>query len=256
VKFTVGGVDHDLRVEAAMSVPRLGFMDNFFCLVQAILPHGIKPTKYSGAFWEQCLDRVLLELVERTDWILTCDYDSVFEADTIQRLMAVALATGYDAVAPLQAKRDCGAPMFTPKGHTGIGMVELPNSYFEALVQPVETAHFGCTLIRSAALKRLPAPWFQSFPNSAGHWGDAKPGEEDRVDSDIYFWRAWTKAGNTLGVAPQVAIGHAELVITWPGRDLKPVYQYPADYWAQGGRRCARAWGSIEHAEASECHSK
>ena len=256
MRFTVGNVEHDLRVEAACSYPRLAFTDNLFAMFQAFLPHGIKPTRFVGAFWDQCLDRVLLDLVDRTDWIVVTDYDSVFEADTIQRLMAVALATGYDAVAPLQAKRDNGAPMFTPAGHSGIGMVELPNSYFEALVQPVETAHFGCTILRSAALKRLPAPWFQSSPTGSGHWGDALDGEADRVDADIYFWRHWRANGNTLGIAPQVAIGHAELQITWPGRDLKPICQYPADYWAQGGRRPAKAWGSIEHAEASTCPLK
>lgn len=253
MKVRVGNVEHDLRVEAAFSVPRLGFMDNFFCVAQALLPLGIRPTKYTGAFWEQCLDRVLRELVDRTDWILVCDYDSVFEADTIQRLLTAALVSGYDAVAPLQAKRDDGIPMFTPEGHGHkIGLVQLPNTWFEAVVQPVESAHFGCTLIRSAALKRTPAPWFLGTPRPDGHWGDAAPGDEThRVDPDIHFWRTFKTAGNTLGIAPQVAIGHAELKITWCGRDLKPVYQTPTDYWNKGGRRPAAAWGSEEHAESS-----
>ena len=150
MKVRVGSVEHDLRVEAAFSVPRLGFQDNFFCTMQSLLPLGIRPTKFTGAFWEQCLDRILLEMIERTDWIVVVDYDSVYEADTIQRLMTAAMISGYDAVAPLQTKRDDGVPMFTPEGHDGsIGMVQLPNTWFEAIVQPVATAHFGCTLVRS-----------------------------------------------------------------------------------------------------------
>jgi hypothetical protein len=252
VKVNVGQVEHDLRVEAAFSVPRLGFQDNFFTTMQALMPLGIRPTKFTGAFWEQCLDRVLVEMLDRTDWILVIDFDSVYEADTVQRLMTAAMVSGYDAVAPLQTKRDEGMPMFSPEGHDGtIGVVQLPNSWFEAVVQPVDTAHFGCTLIRSAALKRTPTPWFLGTPRPDGHWGDSQPGEPTRVDPDIHFWKQFRAGGNKLGLAPQVAIGHAELKITWPGRDLKPVYQAPSHYWANGAKRPAAAWGSDEHAEAS-----
>jgi SAM-dependent methyltransferase len=38
-------------VSAVMSVPRLGFMDNFFCSFQALVPLGIPLRKYTGAFW-------------------------------------------------------------------------------------------------------------------------------------------------------------------------------------------------------------
>jgi hypothetical protein len=71
----------------------------------------------------------------------------------------------------------------------------------------------------------------------------------------ISLWvqnRVYVKAGgNTLGIAPQIAIGHAELKFTWPGRDLKPVWQSPSQYWSAGGKRPPSAWGSIEHGEAS-----
>lgn len=252
MKVRVGDIEHNLAVEAAFSVPRLTFTDNAFCVMQSLLPLGIRPTKFTGAFWDQCLDRVLRDMVDRTDWILVCDYDTVFEADTVQRLMTAALVSGYDAVAPLQCKRDDGVPMFTPEGHGHeIGVVQLPNTWFEAVIQPVETAHFGCTLLRSSALKKVPMPWFHSEPNEDGHWGDVGEGKKHRVDPDIWMWRQWRKCGNTLGVAPQVAVGHAELKITWPGRDLRPVYQAPSNYWNKGGRRPPEAWGSIEHGEVS-----
>lgn len=252
MRVCVGQVEQDIKVEAAFSVPRLTFSDNFFCVAQALLPLNIRPTKFTGAFWEQCLDRVLLDMLDRTDWILVVDYDSVFESETVQRLMTAALLSGYDAVAPLQTKRDEGVPMFTPEGHDGgIGLVQLPSEWFEAVTQPVKTAHFGCTLIRSSALRKTPAPWFLGTPRPDGHWGDAPPGEPTRIDPDIHFWNTFRKAGYTVGIAPQLAIGHAELKFTWPGRDLKPVYQTPSVYWNAGGRRPAEAWGSIEHAEAS-----
>ena len=95
MKVRVGNVEHDLRVEAAFSVPRLGFQDNFFCVMQSLLPLNIRPTKFTGAFWEQCLDRVLVEMIDRTDWILTIDYDTVFEADTVQRLMTAEIGRAH-----------------------------------------------------------------------------------------------------------------------------------------------------------------
>ena len=252
MKVRVGNVEHELRVEAAFSVPRLTFSDNFFCVCEALLPLGIRPTKFTGAFWDQCLDRVLLDMVERTDIVLVCDFDTVFEAETVQRLMTALMVSGYDAVAPMQTKRDEGMPMFTPAGHDGsIGTVSLPNTWFEAVVQPVDTAHFGCTVIRSEAIKRTPTPWFLGTPRPDGHWGDAPEGEPPRRDPDIHFWAQFKAGGNKLGLAPQIAVGHAELKITWPGRDLKPVYQTPSNYWGRGGRRPPEAWGSSEHGEAS-----
>jgi hypothetical protein len=41
----VGNTNVDVRVEAVLSVPRLGFMDNFFTWAQALTPLGIRPTK-------------------------------------------------------------------------------------------------------------------------------------------------------------------------------------------------------------------
>jgi hypothetical protein len=203
MKVRIGNVEHDVNVEAAFSVPRLTFSDNMFCVSQALLPLGMRPTKFTGAFWDQCLDRVLLDMIDRTDWILTVDYDSVFEAEAVTRLMTAALVSGYDAVAPLQTKRDDGVPMFTPEGHGHkIGLVELPNTWFEAVIQPVETAHFGLTLIRSSALKKTTAPWFLGTPKADGHWGDAADGEDHRIDPDIHFWRAVPGSRQQTGHRP------------------------------------------------------
>ena len=55
----VGGCEAEIKVAALMSCPRLGFTDNFFCIAQALAPHGISPIKYTGAFWGQCLQNCL-----------------------------------------------------------------------------------------------------------------------------------------------------------------------------------------------------
>jgi hypothetical protein len=197
------------------------------------------------------MQRILTDLSdpkEGNEFILTLDYDSVMEPHCVTRLMASMLISGVDAIAPLQMKRDDRTLMFTPAGlanDDGPVTISLPAEWWESPAQPVDTAHFGCTLIRTAALRRTPKPWFHGVPNADGEWGDG------RRDADIAFWHSFRAAGNSVAVCPQVAIGHAELVITWPDQRLKAIYQYPTHYWEAGGKRPPEAWGSEAHAEKS-----
>lgn len=259
MRVIVGNVEHDVQVAGAMSVPRLGFMDNYYCAIQAFSQFGIPLTKGTGAFYDQVMSRILTDLSREetgNQFILTMDYDSVFEPECVSRLVSMALISGCDAVAPLQTKRDDQKLMFTPQGVTADkdGKVTLPAEWWEKPTQPADSAHFGLTVIRCSALRKMPKPWFLGVPNSDGDWGDveADSGVTSRVDPDMYFWAKWKECGNTLAVCPQVAIGHAELVITWPDQRLKAVHQYPTDYWNSGGRRPPEAWGSPEHAKKSE----
>jgi hypothetical protein len=252
MKVVVGNVEHDVTVAACYSVPRLGFQDNFFTAYSTFAPHGITLTKGTGAFWDQTMSRILTDLSKEeagNQFVVTVDYDSVFEPDCLTRLMAAMLVSGVDAIAPLQTKRDDKNLMFTPAGlasDEGPVTVSLPSEWWEKPAQLVDTAHFGLTIIRTSAIRRTPKPWFIGVPNAEGDWGDG------RRDPDIYFWHKFREAGNTLAVCPQVAIGHAELVITWPDQRLNAIHQYPTHYWNAGGKRPPEAWGSEDHARRSE----
>jgi hypothetical protein len=250
MRVIVGNVEHDVKVAACMSVPRLGFQDNFFCAFSAFSPHGVNITKGTGAFWDQTMTRILSDLSKEeagNDFVVTMDYDSVFEPDCLTRLFSAMLISGVDAIAPLQTKRDDKTLMFTPAGMTGNGPTEitLDPEWFSKQAQPVDTAHFGLTIIRTAALRRMKKPWFIGVPNEENDWG------EGRVDPDIYFWKKFREAGNTAAVCPQVSIGHAELVITWPDQKLQAIHQYPTHFWNDGGRRPPEAWGSEDHSRKS-----
>lgn len=256
MRLIVGNVEHDVKVAGCLSVPRLGFMDNFFCTVQAFSQYGIQIVKGTGAFWDQVMNNILSEQCKEetgNDFLVTMDYDSVFEPECIPRLLSAALISGSDAVAPLQVKRDEDKLMFTPSGHSTAedgDKITLPAEWWEQPAQPATSAHFGLTVIRCSALRRMPKPWFLGIPNSEGDWRDVEPGSgvESRCDPDMFFWRKWIECGNTLSICPQVSIGHAELLITWPDQRLKPIRQYPTHYWKSGGRRPPEAWGSPEHA--------
>jgi hypothetical protein len=116
------------------------------------------------------------------------------------------------------------------------GTTTLPASWFAEPVQQVDSAHFGCTILSTAALKRMQKPWFWEQPDPQGSYGDG------RVDSDIGFWRTWRDSGNKCYVTPRVSIGHGEYVVTWPGKDLgKPVFQYTGD-WMKTNKAPETAW--------------
>lgn len=237
----IGNVEAEIRVAAVMSTPRLGFTDNYFCTMSALAPHGISPTKVTGAFWGQCLQRAIETVIDKSDVILTIDYDTVFNAKTVEGLLALLMHSGYDAIAPLQTKRETGSVMFALPGGDVESKTSVDGSFFDKVVQPVSTAHFGLTFLRTSALKKVPKPWFLGQANEDGEFSGG------HVDEDIYFWRQWEKAGNTLGVATHISVGHAELMITWPSRTdpAGKVQQHTTEYWNGGQKACEGAWGQV-----------
>jgi len=241
VLLRIGNVEAEIRVAAVMSTPRLGFTDNFFCVSAALAPHGISPTKVTGAFWGQCLQRAMEQVVNTHDVILTVDYDTVFNAKTVEALLALMMHSGYDAIAPLQTKREANAVMFALAGTEVDEKTSVGNEFFQKVVQPVETAHFGLTFLRTSALKKMKKPWFLARANDDGEWTGG------HTDEDIYFWKQWAASGNTLGLATHVSVGHAELMVTWPSRkdSSGKVQQHTTEYWSNGQRAPESAWGQV-----------
>ena len=237
----VGNTEAEIKVAAVMSVPRLGFTDNFFCVASALTPHGISPTKVTGAYWGQSLQMAIESAIDGADWILTIDYDTVFNAKTVEALMTLALYSGADAIAPLQVKREANAVMFAPHGKKPEETTEVQDDWFGKPVQWVETAHFGLTFIRASALLKTPRPWFVETANDKGTFTGG------HMDADIHFWKQFHKAGYKLGLATHVSVGHAELMVTWPSRlnEEGKVLQHTTDYWKNGQKAPEKAWGQV-----------
>jgi hypothetical protein len=106
----------------------------------------------------------------------------------------------------------------------------------------VETAHFGLTFIRTEAIKKMPKPWFMAAANDKGEF------DGGHVDEDIAFWKSFAAAGNKLGLATNISVGHAELMITWPSRSVEggKVQQHTTDFWNGGRIPPETAWGAIK----------
>jgi hypothetical protein len=237
----VGNCEAEAKVVALMSTPRLCFSDNFFCVSQALTPHKIPLVKHTGAFWGQCLQRSMESVINDYDVILTIDYDSIFTARTVEALVTLLYFSGMDAIAPLQQKRESNSVMFALPNVSPDATTTVENDWFAKPVQPVETAHFGCTLFRTAALKKVQKPWFLAHANDVGEWTGG------HVDEDIHFWKEWSRAGNTAGMTTQIAIGHAELMITWPSRENEAgkIHQHTTEYW-NSSTPPEKAWGIVK----------
>lgn len=216
------------KVRAVMSVPRLGFMDMFFCALGILPKFGIEVSKTTGAFWGQCMERGMEQAIaEGCDYVLTLDYDSVFTERHLEQLLALAVHYNLDAVAPIQIGRRSEMPLFRLRasGADGEWMREVSRDTFSSDLVRAGSAHFGLTLIKASKLASLPKPWFIGQPDECGRWG------EGRIDDDVNFWRGWEAAGNTLHIASRVAIGHAELKVLWPDVNLEALHQHPSEFW-------------------------
>jgi hypothetical protein len=221
------------KVSAVMSVPRLGFIDNFASILEGILPLGISPMLCQGAYWAQSLENGMVSQVKAgADAILTIDYDSVFsKADVRELIRLLDEHPEAAAIVPVQAGRIAGnLPLATIRGGDGKLLASVPRDAFLPELTPITTGHFGFTLIRTAALQAIPHPWLHGRPNEKGEWGDG------RVDDDISFWYLLEKHGLRVYLANRIVVGHLELMAMWPDGDFKPTYTKasagkPANAW-------------------------
>ena len=241
MKLRVGSVETDVKVAAVMSTPRLAFTDNLLCVSAALTPHGISPIKVTGAYWSQCLARGMNSVIDTHDVILVIDYDTVFNAKTVEALLILMFSSGVDAIAPLQVKRESDSVMFSMPGVSPDQKCQVDGKWFEKAVQLVGTAHFGLTFLRTSALKKMPKPWFEATPNADGEFTGG------HVDEDVAFWHKWHATGNTLGIATGVSVGHCELMVTWPSLEVagNKVQQHSTEYWNSGQKAPKEAWGQV-----------
>jgi hypothetical protein len=218
-------------VRAVMTMPRLAFTDNLFCAHKALMPLGI-PLEYTGGvFWCQGMTRAILpHLSDGTRYVITIDYDSVYErGDVLELLRVMETQPEIDALCPIQMRREEDSPLFcVGKWQTGPKEVSIPVETLQQDTMPLTTGHFGLTVLRVESLRRFPHPWFLAEPDPQGTWGDG------RTDADIAYWRRWKEAGLTLHLANRVAIGHLQMVVSWPGKTLALTNQFISDYNRSG----------------------
>lgn len=223
------GLKKPFKIRACMSMPRLGFMDNFHSAMAALAPLGITVNKQTGPFWQQAIEKSFEEVVGDADAILAIDYDTIFCKQDVQELIYLLRThPKMDAIAPIEQGRHWDSPLFTATDEDGNATQKLEIGKLANDTMKVPTAHFGLTLLRTRALKNMSHPWFRSKPNDEGRW------DEGKTDADVAFWKKWNEADNRLYLANHVVVGHAELFAIWPDRKLQPIQQRIQDYHANG----------------------
>jgi len=224
------------NVKAVMSVPRLGFMDNHFCAMDAFVPLRMELLKVTGAYWGQQLERGIQTQIDKgADAVLTLDYDTVFKKDDVVELIRLMYENPeVDAIVPIQVGRKGKTALMTVRTKSGARMEQVKREYFEGDLSPIATGHFGLTLLRTSSLLKMPHPWFHASPNRDGQWYDG------RVDADIAFWHKFRETGLRAYCANRVVLGHLELMCPWPTENMGTMYQCPDDFWDVG--KPAEVW--------------
>ncbi|HEG43238.1 MAG TPA: DUF1698 domain-containing protein [Phycisphaerales bacterium] len=219
-----------LKVAAVMSVPRLGFMDNMMCASEAFFAMRIPMLCVQGAFWGQCLERGMQQLIDsNVDIILTVDYDTLFKKEDAEAVIRLMYENpDVTAIVPVHRGRGDFPVLMSMKSKSGQVRKDVPLTELAGETTKIATGHFGLTAIRVKDLMDIPHPWFQGQPNKDGMWG---PG---RVDDDIYFWHILEEYKKTVLLANHVTVGHLELKANWPDESMQPIYQTPGDFHDKG----------------------
>lgn len=219
------------NVKAVESMPRFGPVMHSICALKVFKTLQIDANFGQSCFWHQRLSVGMEDAIAdpTCKYVLTLDYDTVFSCSDVMELYRLMEACPEaDAVCSLQSKRRCEASLFSIRNEQGELAYQIPADWLNRLLLPVNTGHFGLTLIRAESLRNFPRPWMTPIPNKDGLW------DKGQTDADIDFWHRFKANGFKLFLAPKVVVGHLEEVVKWPGPDLKPIYQDTGDYEENG----------------------
>jgi hypothetical protein len=113
-------------------------------------------------------------------------------------------------------------------------------------------------LIRASALKDHSQALVLVQAGADGTWGDG-PCRRRYLLSGA----SGPAAGKTLFNANRVVVGHCELMVKWPGRDLNVLHQRVVDFWKSRARRkgylemtAIRSQAAVENLGHRPCHSR
>jgi hypothetical protein len=209
-----------VRVKALMTAPRY---ENTWCRnqIEVVMKHMKIPLEVSlGVYYGQCMQMMMEAAVDTTDYIVTVDGDTCFKPSQLQRLLNIIVQEDMDALAGMQIRRGSQAML-------GARLNADSNSCrWKGYPIQVDTAHFGLTVINAKRLRLVEKPWFFCKPNDDGVWGDGK------IDSDVWFWLQWQKAGLKVFIDPDCRLGHVEEMVTMYDENYEPTHFYPKE-WIQ-----------------------
>jgi hypothetical protein len=219
---TLGGTtavsdSKQVKVQAIMTAPRY---EGTWCRtnIEAALRQIKIPLNVGlGVFYHQNMQRMMEDAITAgVDYIVTIDFDTLFTSDQLHRLISIAVQEDFDCVTGIQVKRGKPWMLGFKEGHTSAAWRGYPIE--------VDAAHFGLTVVNAHRLASVAKPWFVCQPDEHGSWGD------NRIDSDVWFWKQWKAAGLKLWIDPGVRLGHLEEMVVIHDENMRPKHIYPKDW--------------------------
>ncbi len=204
----MGDISKDVKF--LMSLPRLGFTDNLFCLMNSVGKLGIDGHRNTCAFWHQGLEAMLERTVEQKNkYALAIDYDTYYTQYHIVDLYEwMESHPEIDALFPLQPGRANEHPMAVNWTNDEYRHVNYTRGGFTDGIVSCDSGHFGLTMLRVESIAKLSKPWFKSLLSPQNDWNEGKK------DADIAFWIKFKKEGFKSYLA-DLYIGHFELMCSF-----------------------------------------
>lgn len=201
-----------------LSQPRLCFSDHAIKIANLCKELGCEVVHGAGAFWDRdmSLSTELAIAQHQPDFLIYSDYDSVFTADDVRKLLdAINNDPEMAAIGAVQMSR-----------HNDKPLVYDNDTDYSTPVSNVRFQHFGLTVVRRQVFQEIPQPWFWSLPTLDGSWS-----APNRSDADITFWRLLHEHQFKVCQHNEVVIGHMILAVKWPsnkgrGVNLQPIEMY------------------------------
>lgn len=207
------------KVHGVLATNRVGFTDFWIGVAETVKSLNMPVQTLQGCYpeqgWETC---AATAIKAGADYILFMDYDTVFTAADAGELLRI-----------MQSRPDIAA-LFACQAsrHDDKILCDDTTLGYEGEITERTHGHLGLTLVRAAALKRCPQPWFMGIPGKSGGWDDPT-----RIDADIAFWRLLRMNGLQAAQANRVVVGHLDLSVLWPTNSGNRFQRFK-DYRKQG----------------------
>ncbi len=225
-------------VTAIMTKPRITFSENADAILNSIGRMRIPLRQGGTVFWGQGMTKAIEGALEYNAprYLLTIDYDTPFTPEDVRELyLLMEEHQEIDAICAMQMQRDSKFALFSKTNEHGELVGDVRKLELEKDLMPIFTGHFGLTILRADCFRSLPTPWFCGKPDGKGRWEECWPIAPDgKQDDDVWFWRQWKEAGLNLYSANKVVVGHLQLMVTWPDKDLRPLMQSLGSYHQNG----------------------
>ncbi len=189
------------------------------CLSNLHRPEGWQVKYAIGASVAEGRNQIIRFALEHNlDYVFFLDDDLLFGREALLTL----LSTEQDAVVGLSFQRyQHFAPLwfhtFGASGDLRIKMEDIPPP---GTLLPMKWATAGGVLVSTAALRKMPDPWFRVGRYGNGEW----------INEDLDFYTQMSEAGVQLYGCSSVMFGHMSQMDVWPNYDAEKGWQAALAY--------------------------